>query len=265
MQVHSLFFYPVKSLGGIRVDTLELDEFGPAGDRRWMIIDDQNRFVTQRRLPALARVSTAYSDGQVAINIPGEGEFPLQPGTERLEVQVWRDQVTALAGAEDAASALSRYCDMALRLVYMPDDSFRRVDPERVAESRRVGFADGFPFLVVNDASLGELNTRLESPVDIRRFRPNIVVDGAAPWDEDGWRCLKIGDRRFDLAKPCSRCVMTTVDPETGVKDSGTQPLKMLASYRKTKDGVIFGQNAVHDGPGQVSVGDMVSVLQEES
>ena len=265
MKVKTLYIYPVKSLAGIEVSRFSLDDFGPQGDRRWMIVDGDNRFVTQRRLPQLVNVYTALQEGVVVIDVPGEGIFPLEVGSDAVEVTVWRDQVVATAGADRAAEALSRYCGETLRLVYMPDSCFRRVDPDRVSAERRVGFADGFPLLVVNQSSLDELNSRLESPVDMRRFRPNIVVEGAGAWAEDTWRSVSVGESRLDLVKPCSRCVMTTVNPDTGEKDSATQPLKTLASYRKTRDGVIFGQNAVHQKPGEISVGDEVTVLNQEN
>ena len=149
------------------------------------------------------------------------------------------------------------YCDL-------PDSSFRRVDAGRVDEYRRVGFADGFPFLVTNTASLAELNTRLEVPVEMRRFRPNIVVEGADAWDEDHWQSLSIGNNRLSIVKPCSRCVMTTVDPSTGLKDAAVQPLRTLSRYRRTGEGVIFGQNAIHESPGLIRVGEPVTVNQSE-
>ena len=121
-----------------------------------------------------------------------------------MEVTVWRDQVVATAGAGRAGEALSRYCGEKLSLVYMPDSCFRRVDPDRVNAERRVGFADGFPLLVVNQSSLDELNSRLEYPVDMRRFRPNIVVEGAGAWAEDLWREISVGDSQLDIVKPCS-------------------------------------------------------------
>lgn len=265
MKVKTLYIYPVKSLAGIEVSRFELDDFGPQGDRRWMIIDSDNRFVTQRRLPQLANVSTALHNGVVVIDVPGEGVFPLEAGTDAVEVTVWRDQVVATAGAGRAGEALSRYCGEMLSLVYMPDSCFRRVDPDRVTAKRRVGFADGFPLLVVNQSSLDELNSRLESPVDMRRFRPNIVVEGAEAWAEDIWREISVGDSQLDIVKPCSRCVMTTVNPDTGRKDPATQPLKTLAGYRNTQDGVIFGQNAVHQKPGVIAVGDKVTVSNQEN
>ena len=169
-----------------------------------------------------------------------------------------------MAGLGEASDALSRFCRKPVSLVFMPDSSFRRVDAGRVDEYRRVGFADGFPFLVTNTASLAELNTRLEVPVEMRRFRPNIVVEGADAWDEDHWQSLSIGNNRLSIVKPCSRCVMTTVDPSTGLKDAAVQPLRTLSRYRRTGEGVIFGQNAIHESPGLIRVGEPVTVNQSE-
>ncbi len=265
MRVHSLYLYPVKSLAGIEVSSFDLDEFGPAGDRRWMLVDDSGAFVTQRQLPILATIRTRIDDRSLKVSIPDEGTFDLVPDKELVSVGVWRDRVEALIGADKASQAASRYCGQSLRFVYMPENSFRRVDPERVPDRKRVGFADGFPFLVTNQASLDELNARLQTPVDMRHFRPNIVVSGAKPWAEDDWRALVIGTAHFDVAKPCSRCVMTTVDPDVGAKHPRTEPLRTLSTYRKTPDGVIFGQNAIHLDGHRVSVGDTVTISQQES
>lgn len=264
MKVHSLYVYPVKSLAGIQVPSFEMDDFGPKGDRRWMIVDADRNFVTQRALPELARIATSLIDRDVSIHIPGEGDFTLQATNQELRVLVWRDWVKALEGEVLASEALSRFCGKELRFVYMPNSSFRRVDAGRVTEYRRVGFADGFPLLITSLSSLEELNTRLDTPVDIRRFRPNIVIEGSAPWQEDGWRKLKLGGHSFSIVKPSSRCVLTTVNPDTGVKDSGLQPLRMLSSYRRTSDGVIFGQNAIHESPGMIRVDDSVTVIESE-
>jgi uncharacterized protein YcbX len=254
MRVQSLFIYPVKSLSGIEVSSLELDEFGPAGDRRWMLVNDQGQFITQRQEPLLAKVVTRLGPEGVEIDIPGQGD-----------ITVWRDTVKAVTGPEEADEAISRYIGRSLRFVHMPDDSFRRVDPVRVPENRRVGFADGFPLLITNQASLDELNSRLDNAVEMRRFRPNVVISGAEAWSEDRWQSVRVGETRFTISKPCSRCVMTTVDPDTGLKDTDAEPLRTLSRYRKTVDGVIFGQNAVHQGYGRLSVGDAVEISQQES
>lgn len=260
MKVHSLWIYPVKSLAGIPMQALNLDDFGPAGDRRWMIIDDDRHFVTQRNTPSLALITTEVTDGQVNVNIPGEGLFTLASTEEKLPAMVWRDWVQAQVGEANANEALSRYCGRHLRFVFMPDSSFRRVDAARVHDLRRVSFADGFPMLVTNLASLEELNGRLGAPVEMRRFRPNIVVEGAEPWEEDNWGELSIGTVRLSLVKPSFRCVMTTVDPDTGVKDPATQPLRTLSGYRRTDGGVVFGMNAIHESNERITVGDAVTV-----
>lgn len=264
MKVHSLFVYPVKALAGIEVSAFEMDDFGPEHDRRWMIVDEDRRFVTQREHPELARVKTSLENGQVRVEIPGEGGFALVPTPEDVRVLVWRDWVKAVVGEHQANDALSRFCGKPVRFVFMPDTSFRRVDAGRVDAYRRVGFADGFPFLITSKASLGELNGRLDTPVEMRRFRPNIVIEGAQPWDEDHWQGLAIGEQTFHIVKPCSRCVVTTVDPESGTKDPAVQPLRTLSGYRRTRDGVIFGQNAIHESPGRIEVGDPVIVNRSE-
>ncbi|MDN6318868.1 MAG: MOSC domain-containing protein [Marinobacter sp.] len=264
MKVHSLYIYPVKSLAGIEVSSFEMDDFGPKGDRRWMIVDSDRHFVTQRALPELARVTTSLADRVVSVHVPGEGDFTLQATDQELRVLVWRDWVKALKAEPAVSEALSRFCGKELQVVYMPDSSFRRVDVGRVTEYRRVGFADGFPLLITSLASLNELNLRLNAPVAMRRFRPNIVIEGAPAWQEDNWRKLNLGDQSFGIVKPCSRCVVTTVDPDTGIKDSGLQPLRMLSSYRRTSEGVIFGQNAIHETPGVIHVDDPATVIELE-
>ena len=261
MNIHSLYLYPVKSLAGVAVESFALDDFGPVGDRRWMIVDASQRFVSQRSHPELACVSTRFEGQDVVISIPGEDDFILVPGAGRQQVGVWKDQVQAVSGPDRASAALSRYCGESLCLVYMSDHVFRRVDPDWVPAYRRVSFSDGFPFLVTNQASLQELNSRLEHPVGMDRFRPNIVISGAGPWEEDGWSTLDFQNVSLSLVKPCSRCILTTVDPRTGVRSPEGQPLKTLATYRRTPDGVIFGANGVHLSEGTLAVGDPVTAF----
>ncbi len=264
MKVHSLFVYPVKALSGVEVPAFAMDDFGPEHDRRWMIVDEDRRFVTQREHPELARITTSLENGQVRVEIPGEGAHPLVQTAEELRVLVWRDWVKAVIGEPQANEALSRFCGKPVRFVFMPDSNFRRVDAGRVEAYRRVGFADGFPFLITSTSSLDELNGRLDTPVEMRRFRPNIVIEGTQPWDEDGWQALTIAEQVFSIVKPCSRCVVTTVDPESGIKDPAVQPLRTLSRYRRTPDGVIFGQNAIHESTGRIRVGDPVTVKRSE-
>lgn len=260
MQVQSLYYYPVKSLPGIEVDRLELDDFGPVGDRRWMITDQFGQFITQRNYPELARVGVSVRAGVVSIEVPGQGHFTLAASTEARNVMVWDDWIGAQRAEPGPAEALSNFLGIGADIVFMTANTFRTVDRVWVKQRRRVGFADGYPFLVVNQASLDELNTRLEHKVDIRRFRPNIVVTGLEAWAEDLWQTLVIGSVRFSLVKPCSRCVMTTVDPDSGIKASDQQPLRTLGGYRRQPGGVIFGMNAIHDGEGPICLGDAITL-----
>ncbi len=265
MRVRSLYIYPVKSLRGIAVQEMALDAFGPAHDRRWMIVDKENQFVTQRTHPQLANIGTELVDERIWIDVPGHGRFPLSAGQAERTVRVWRDWVKGCLAEPGPAAAISAFCGQSLELIYMPESTFRRVDSDWVVDRRRVGFADGFPFLIVNRASLEDLNGRLEVAVDERRFRPNIVIDGSEPWAEDRWRSLGIAARPFSLPKPCSRCVMTTVDPDRGVKAPNAEPLRTLGQFRRTVDGVMFGVNALHDGqPAVLRVDDPVEILEQE-
>lgn len=261
MQIQSLFMYPVKSLAGIEVDSLALDDFGPAGDRRWMITDALGRFLTQREYPQLARVRVRLEDTGILIEVPGEGSHALEQSDESRNVMVWDDWLSAQRARPGPATALGRFLGMEVDLVYMPDATFRPVDRVWVRERRRVGFADGYPFLVVNQASLDELNSRLQQPVEMRRFRPNIVIGADTPWAEDGWTSLLSEDVRLDLVKPCSRCILTTVDPDKGVKAPDQQPLRTLGQYRRLPGGVIFGMNAVHTGTGPLRVGQSITLI----
>jgi hypothetical protein len=265
MRVHSLFLYPVKSLAGIAVGSFELDEFGPAGDRRWLLIDDECQFVTQRTLPQLALVQPSLgADGEVSITLSGAPPIALQVSSESLSVRVWRDWVRGQVGCNAANAAISRFCGLSLRFVFMPESSFRQVQTNLATERRRVSFADGYPLLITNTASLVELNERLAVTVDMRHFRPNIVVEGAAAWSEDNWQTVIIGEGSYRVLTPWSRCVMTTINPDTGEKAASAQPLRTLSTYRRTADGIMFGMNAIHNSPCRLSVGDCVIVNQSE-
>lgn len=262
LHVSRLYRYPVKSLPGISVDSLALDDFGPAGDRRWMLVDFQGRFVTQRAEPRLALIRVAFdTTGDIAFTLPNAVSSQLIPGTEAVSVTVWGDQVVGVKAAGPASAAISAWLGRELNLVYMPEDSVRPADPEFVSGERRVSFADGFPFLIANEASLSALETWTGKALDMRRFRPGVVISGAESFAEDGWRWLRVGGAILECVKPCSRCVMTTVDPDTGVAGADREPLLTLARHRKTPAGVIFGQNAVHWRGSSIAVGDPVELL----
>ena len=262
MRIKALYYYPVKSLAGVATAELSLDRFGPVGDRRWMLVDEENRFVTQRKYPSLVRIRPRFNDAGLCLDIPDQGRVAVRTSDQSSSVTVWRDQVEdVLIASADASEAVSSFLGRPVTLVYMPDEVTRPVRHDGLSAVHPVSFADGFPLLVTSQASLADLNRRLPHSVDMRRFRPNVVVEGAAaPWEEDGWQTLTLGDLPVRLLKPCSRCVMTTVDPDSGERSRDGNPLKTLAGFRRTEDGVIFGANGVHLDTGILRVGDPVRI-----
>jgi uncharacterized protein YcbX len=258
IRLSALFVYPVKACRGIRVERAEVAERGFACDRRWMITDDSGTFVTQREVPRLALVRTEIGAASLRLDAPGAGEveIPLaDPEGKRCRVRVWRHEGAAVAHAEGSAF-FSRFLGAPHRLVYMPDDVRRAVNPEHARPGDVVSFADGYPFLLASQSSLADLNARLARPIEIERFRPNLVIAGAPPYAEDDFTRLEIGGVRFRAAKRCDRCAVTTVDPRTG--ERGPEPLATLATFRKQAGKVWFGVNLVHEGRGTVRVGDEV-------
>ncbi len=263
IRLSALNIYPVKSMRGIALPAAELDALGLRHDRRWMVVDEQGQFLTGRQLPRLLLIQPALSPaGALTLVFPDGTRLavpPAAPDAPRLPVQVWRDTVEALAVDADVDAALSEFLGRPCRLVSFAEDVVRPVDPDYARPGDRTGFADGFPLLLISEASLADLNTRLLVPLPMARFRPNLVVSGCAPYAEDDWREIRIGDIPFELVKPCSRCVMTTTNPDTGARE-GQEPLRTLATYRRCGNKVYFGQNVVHRGRGLLRVGDAVTV-----
>jgi hypothetical protein len=262
VKVTELNVYPVKSFKGVSVQSRLVDDFGLEGDRRWMLVDEYGRFVSQRRHPQMALLNTRInSSGDVSVVIEGD-IYPLKaPPSQPIEVTVWSDTCLAWSNVNPALDdRLSSFLGLPVKLVYMPVDTFRQVDRAFFADDQRVSFTDGYPLLLLNEASLCDLNSRLPEVVTMSRFRGNIVVSAELPFAEDKWKRIEIGEVAFAVVKPCSRCVMTTVDPSTGIK--GTEPLKTLSMYRKSEHGIIFGQNIVQLSGGVITVGDRVKVLE---
>jgi uncharacterized protein YcbX len=226
-----------------------------------MIVDGSGEMVTQRERHELARVSTALHGNGFVLNAPGLSPLEL-PGKHehgaRVQGRVW-DHEGAFSLHEPGSGWFSEYLGPGHRLLYMTDDHERPVNPERARPGDVVGFADAYPFLVISEASLAELNRRLPAPLAMRRFRPNIVVSGASAFAEDGFSRVRIGAIGFRGPKRCDRCVVTTIDPETGV--SGQEPLRTLATFRKEHGKVWFGMNLIHDDEGELAVGDPVEPL----
>ena len=258
----ALHVYPIKSCAGISVTEWEVDAFGFCFDRRWMLVTPRGHFLTQRELPALALVRVVISPPHLRVTAPGAPELmtPLAPqGGRPVATEVWGDPLRAVAPDHKADEWFSSYLGHEVVLLYVPDEAVREVDRDYAPEGGRTGFADGFPFLLVGEASLADLNARLATPLPMNRFRPNLVVGGSAPFAEDGWRRILIGSIPMQVVKPCARCVVTTTDQATGQRD-GDEPLRTLATFRRQDDKVMFGQNVVHYGVGRLKVGDAVGI-----
>ncbi len=263
ISLSGLHIYPVKSCAGITLADAELDARGLKHDRRWMIVDPAGNMITQRSHPQLALIGTAIADGQLLLSSFGMDELAVpaaDASTQRMAVRIWNDEVSAWhIAAADAwlSQAVGEDC----HLVQMPDDAIRPCDPAYAQAGDHTGFADGFPLLLIAEASLDDLNRRLDQAVEMRRFRPNLVVAGCEAYAEDNWSAIRIGNIDMRVVKPCSRCPIPTVDPDTGEVSSG-EPLQTLASYRERDGKVYFGQNVIHNAPGRLRTGDRLTVLK---
>jgi uncharacterized protein len=269
--ISALYSYPIKSCGGLAHDTVEMVATGPRFDRHWVITEPDGTFITQREYPKMALIQPQFLDGALSITVPNHGEVcvPLdeRPRLAQRPVTVWRDTVLASDEGDEAANFLSSYLGLDVRLFHMPETTVRAVNPDfNQGKTAQVGFADGYPLLVVSDASLDDLNRRLEergaSPVAMQNFRPNMVVTGVdKPFAEDGWNRFTVGDITFDVVKPCARCSITTVNPQTGDVPNPKEPTATLATFRRGDNGgVLFGQNAIHRATGAISVGDALTI-----
>ncbi len=271
IRVASLHIYPMKAGRAVDLDEALVEPWGLAGDRRWLLADEDGRFISQREHSSLARVRVTYGPvaGQISVAADGRPGCRVAPpslaaGAEMLKVTVRSSVVLAAAAGPAADAWFSAYLGCPVRLVYLDDPTRRSVDPEFSRDGDTVSFADGYPLLLTSAGSLDELNRWLasdgEQPVPMTRFRPSAVVTGAPPWAEDGWRRIRIGTVLFRVAKPCGRCVVTTIDQHTGAV--GRQPLHMLGRRRNIGQRLVFGQNLIPDSGGVIRTGDPLQVLE---
>lgn len=271
--VTALYQYPVKSMRGRSVDLLTLDAIGPVGDRRFMLVDARGYFVSQRTQPALSLVDVSWGIDCLVLTAPGKPRISISErrvGDEpKRHVVIWHDTVWTYDLGDEAADYFSDYLGVRVRLVHLPDESARWVDPDYAPKPARVGLADGFPLLLASEESLADLNAHLDAPLPMNRFRPNVVVRGLPAWDEDSWRLMRplaaarpTQPAAMELAvlKPCARCTTTTVDQQSGRR--GLEPLRTMAKLRLRGDKVFFGQNLLHAGPGALRVGDVFDIVK---
>ncbi|MEL7219840.1 MAG: MOSC N-terminal beta barrel domain-containing protein [Bacteroidota bacterium] len=263
MHIHSLHIYPVKSLAGHSVQTAELAQRGFVNDRRWMLVDENGRFISQRTHPILCRWQASVVGEDLVLKQLDTGEEltitnAQDENGEWLDVQVWNDAFKARLVSSVTEQQLSNYLGFNCRLVYLSENSHRPVEEAYAKAGEEVSFADGYPYLIANTASLKDLSQRHGSELSMERFRPNIVVAGEQAYEEDNWQQLKIGTSTFRLPKPCSRCNMITIDPQTADENPGV--FQTLATYRMQERKVRFGMNACWEGTTmeKLQVGDTV-------
>jgi uncharacterized protein YcbX len=248
--------YPIKSAGGVSVPEWEVDSFGLRHDRRWMVVDSAGRLVTQRTHPRMALARPAFAGELLRVTAPELPplELPLRPASAvTTTVIIWDDACEALWLGRRAADWFSRLLGASVSLVYMPETTVRPANPAFAPAGTRVSFADAYPFLLLSEESLADLNRRMPAPLPMNRFRPNLVIRGGEAFVEDGLREFTIGSLPFRGVKLCDRCVLTTTDQETA--ERGVEPLRTLAAFRKWDGKVWFGQNVVHAGTGRLEVG----------
>ncbi|WP_234188561.1 MOSC domain-containing protein [Shinella sp. NM-101] len=267
MKVEALNIYPLKSGRAVPVDTATVRLDGLSGDRRFMVVEPDGRFITQRELQALARIEATAVGESLHLEMEGRQLFASFEPEDRLDVTIWDCPVNAAVADEAVNDVLSDWLARPVKLVHMDAAAYRAEGEEWAGSPAPVGFADGFPVLVTTTGSLADLNRTLvakgQEPVGMDRFRTNILVSCEEPWEEDFWQAIEVGGVAFDLVKPCARCIMTTQDQTTGERIGGN-PIQGLAEKRMSADrrvpGVLFGWNAVPRGEGEIRLGDAVRV-----
>lgn len=260
-----LSIYPVKSLAGISLQESELDSMGLKYDRRWMLVSPDGMFLSQRKVPKMALIKTALdAAGKLTLSTEGKEDHhvaEVNSSSETMSVRIWRDTLQVMMVGHKCDAWLSKALGVDCHLVFISDDTVRQCDLDYANKGDRTGFSDGFPILLISQASLQDLNSRLEEPVEMRRFRPNIVVTGCEPYAEDNWKSFSTSGIEMRGVKLCSRCVLTTVDPETGERKN-KEPLATLSTYRKQGKAVNFGLNVIQQSHGVLRVNDNIKIYK---
>ncbi len=259
--ISGLNIFPVKSLGGYATDAATVTDRGFMYDRRWLLTDQNNKFLTQREIPAMALLSASVADETLIIrhknNDAVKLELPVLPENQVLKrVEIWSDNCKAQWVSKTADDWFSDILKSSCQLVYMPDETRRHVDGRYAPNKEITSFTDGYPFLILGEASLADLNSRLNDPLPMDRFRPNIVFTGGLPYQEDSFKHFNIGTVEFMGVKGCGRCEITTIDQQN--LEKGKEPLKTLAGYRARNNKIYFGQYLLHRGEGIIKTGEQI-------
>jgi len=262
IRVSRLSIYPVKSCREVNLSSTLFEDFGLKNDRRWMVVDEQGVMLTQRKVARMCLTQPELTATGLVLSANGMNKLyvDIPSASQTCKVKVWDDECQAYDAGDEAANWLSQFLLKTCRLVYFPADEFRQVDLEYANEGDKTAFSDGFPLLLISQASLDDLNSRLASPITMSRFRPNIVVDGCQPFEEDSWKKIRIGDVTYRIVKPCSRCVIPSINIDTAEREA--EPTKTLISYRKRDNKIFFGQNVIAEMNGEIDVGMSVDIIE---
>jgi uncharacterized protein YcbX len=264
MKISRLFIYPVKSCSGIEVESLSFDQNGPVGDRRFVIASPAGDFITQREVPAMAHIQPRFNIDELVLAYPQRGEMrvSMKSSAKPQRVRIWSDEVTGIDCGDDVATWLSEILARSARLFMLPEQNPRRADSKYAPEDTAVSYADGFPLLVVIQESLDALSEAAQIPVDVRRFRPNVVIEGAdEAFAERAWRALNTENgEQLPLVKPCERCVIPTRDPDT--LERSPEVMSALKAFCRLDGRIIFGQNALFTGR-RLGVGETLTAQSE--
>ena len=264
LRLSEIWIYPIKSLGGIPLETGKVLGKGLLHDRRWMLITHDGEFMTQREHPQMALLQPYINDVVMTVNQKDNPATKIKfqidapPSGKKIETKIWNDTVQVIEVDTKLSAWFSDQLSVSCKLVVFPEGHARPVDPNYKVNDEHVSLADAFPFLIIGQSSLNDLNTRLDQPVPMNRFRPNFVFTGGDPFEEDGWKNFSIGGVNFVGVKLCARCPIPTINQDTGVR--GAEPLLTLSKFRKTDNKVLFGQNLVATNQGEVKVGDLITL-----
>ena len=257
--VTELHIYPVKSLGGYQVAEAKMSQTGLGLDRRWLIVDENNQFVTQREIPAMVKLRASVHDGHLELHAESDSiqVYSTDPAAPTVMVDIWSDRCRAQTVAKEVNEWLCESLKMNCQLVFMPDTTHRYADSRYAMNKELTSFADTFPVSMISMASLRDLNDRLNEPVPMNRFRPNIVIDQCAPFEEDSFGTFDVGSIRFRSVKKIGRCLIVNIDQESS--ETFKEPLKTLATYRSANNKVYFGQCLLAENTGSIRVGDQIT------
>lgn len=272
LQLSQISVYPLKSSAGIQLSNSWVDELGLSFDRRFVLTDDKDQFITARTEPTICLIQANITATGFVLTAPNMPKLVINYHqlTELYQtVLIWDDNINAQQGNNEHHQWFSRYLSRPCQLLHFGELSIRNV-PETSNRTNQLAFADGYPLLLISQASLDDLNKRCPTNITMNQFRPNLVIDNCDAFAEDTWQHIRIGEVEFELRKPCTRCIFTTINPETAIKDIHQEPITSLKMYRQAAEGelkgeILFGQNLIALNQGQIKLTDTITIIKKKT